>query len=281
MPTRTLRVLIADDEPLIRLGIRRALDPMPGIAICGECGTVADAVAAIGRESPDLVVLDVQMPGGTGLDVVRAVGPSRMPPAIFVTAFDAYAVQAFEINAVDYVLKPFDPERLQQAVERARARLDVEGAAGAQANALALAERLQALLAAHDGSAPPSRAPAEVAGGGPAGQEPPIDRLVVRSAERFDLVPVDSIDWIEAADNYVRLHCGRARHVLGETLTSLERRLDPRRFLRIHRSRIVNRSRVVAVHVLLGGTYELELRDGTRVSSGRNYRDTVQKLLRS
>jgi two-component system LytT family response regulator len=281
MPTRALRVLIADDEPLIRLGIRRALEAMAGVAVTGECGEVAEAVAAIERDAPDLVVLDVQMPGGTGLDVVRALGPSRMPAVIFVTAFDAYAVQAFEINAVDYVLKPFDPERLQQAVERARARLDVADAAGAQANALALAERLQALLAAHDGSPLTSSAPAGVTGLAPAGPEPPVDRLVVRSAERFDLVPVDTIDWIEAADNYVRLHCGRARHVLGETLTSLERRLDPRRFLRIHRSRMVNRSRIVAVHVLMGGTYELELRDGTRVSTGRNYRDTVQKLLRS
>jgi two-component system, LytTR family, response regulator len=261
MPTRALRVLIADDEPLIRLGIRRALEAMPEVAVAGECGTVADAVAAVERESPDVVVLDVQMPGGTGLDVVRALGPSRMPAVVFVTAFDAYAVQAFEINAVDYVLKPFDPERLQQGVERARARLEGHGTQ-------ALAERLEALLAAHDAAAAQ----------GPAA--PPIDRLVVRSAERFDLVPVDSIDWIEAADNYVHLHCGRARHVLGETLTSLERRLDPRRFVRIHRSRMVNRSRVVAVHVLLGGTYQLELRDGTRVSSGRNYRETVQKLLR-
>jgi two-component system, LytTR family, response regulator len=259
----TLRVLIADDEPLIRLGIFRALEPMPGVSIVGECGAVDDAVAAIVRDRPDLVVLDVQMPGGTGLDVVRALGPAAMPAVIFVTAFDAYAVQAFEINAVDYVLKPFDPERLQQAVERARARLEGHGTQ-------ALAERLQALLAAHDSPAASAERP-----------EPAVDRLVVRSAERFDLVPVDSIDWIEASDNYVRLHCGRARHVLGETLTSLERRLDPRRFLRIHRSRMVNRSRIVAVHVLLGGTYEVELRDGTRVASGRNYRDRVQKLLRS
>jgi len=253
-----LRVLIADDEPLIRLGIRRALEAMADITVAGECGAVADVVASIERDAPDLVVLDVQMPGGTGLDVVRTLGPSRMPPVIFVTAFDAYAVQAFEVNAVDYVLKPFDPERLQAAVERARARVDGDGSQ-------ALAARLQALLAAHD-NAPPERA---------------VDRLVVRSGERFDLVPVDSVDWIESADNYVHLHCGSARHVLAETLTSLERRLDPRRFLRIHRSRMVNRSRVVAVHVLLGGAYELELRDGTRLTSGRNYRDTVQKLLRS
>jgi len=257
-----LRVLIADDEPLIRLGIRRAVEAMPDVAVVAECGSPDEAVAATRAQAPDLAILDVQMPGGTGLDVVRALGPSRMPAVIFVTAFDAYAVQAFEINAVDYVLKPFDPERLQQAIDRARTRLESHGTQ-------ALAERLQALLAAHDAPAAADR------------RQPAVDRLVVRSAERFDLVPVDSIDWIEAADNNVRLHCGRARHVLGETLTSLERRLDPRRFLRIHRSRMVNRTRVVAVHVLLGGTYELELRDGTRVSSGRNYRDTVQKLLRS
>jgi two-component system LytT family response regulator len=265
---RTLRVLIADDEPLIRLGIRRALEPMAGIAIAGEAGTVDEAVAAIDSGAPDLVVLDVQMPGGTGLDVVRRLGAARMPPVVFVTAFDAYAVQAFEVNAVDYVLKPFDPERLQQAVERARARL-----AGPSLPA-ALAEQLQALLAAHDRR--PSAATAE-----PAPPEPPVDRLVVKSAERFDLVPVDAIDWIESADNYVQLHCGRTRHLLGETLTSLERRLDPRHFLRVHRSRMVNRSRVVAIHVLVGGTYELELRDGTRLTSGRQYRDAVQRLIRA
>jgi two-component system, LytTR family, response regulator len=252
---RTLRVLIADDEPLIRLGIRRALTAMPGITVAGECGAVADAVASIERDAPDLVVLDVQMPGGTGLDVVRALGASRMPPVIFVTAFDAYAVQAFEVNAVDYVLKPFDPERLQAAVERARTRIAGEGRPD-------VAARLEALLAAHTAAAQPA------------------DRLVIRNGERFDLVPVDSVDWIEAADNFVHVHCGGARHVLGETLTSLERRLDSRRFLRIHRSRLVNRSRVVAIHVLLGGAYELELRDGTRVTSGRNYRDAVQQLLR-
>jgi two-component system LytT family response regulator len=162
------------------------------------------------------------------------------------------------------VLKPFDPERVQQAVERARARLD-----GPTLPA-ALAERLQALLAAHD--ARPTA---------PAATEPPVDRLVVRSAERFDLVPVDAIDWIESADNYVQLHCGRTRHLLGETMTSLERRLDPGRFLRVHRSRMVNRSRVVAIHVLVGGTYELELRDGTRITSGRQYRDAVQQLIRA
>ena len=258
---RTLRVLIADDEPLIRLGIRRALEPLPGVTIVAECGSPDDAVEAIAAHAPDLAVLDVQMPGGTGLDVVRRLGPARMPAAIFVTAFDAYAVQAFELNAVDYVLKPFDPERLQAAVDRVRTRLAAE-------THQALAARLEALLAAHDAARP-------------ARPEPPVDRLAVRNGERFDLVPVDAIDWIEAADNYVQLHCGAARHLLAETLTSLEHRLDSRRFLRVHRSRMVNRARVVAVHVLAGGTYQLELRDGTRLTSGRQFRDAVHQLIRS
>ena len=257
----TLRVLIADDEPLIRLGIRRALEALPDIAIVAECGSPDEAVEAIAAQAPALAVLDVQMPGGTGLDVVRRLGPARMPATIFVTAFDAYAVQAFELNAVDYVLKPFDPERLQQAVERARTRLAAE-------TQQALAARLEALLAAHDTTRPLRAAP-------------PADRIVVRNGERFDLVPVEAIDWIEAADNYVQLHCGSARHLLAETLSGLERRLDPERFLRVHRSRIVNRARVVAVHVLVGGTYELVLLDGTRLTSGRQYRDGVQTLIRS
>ena len=250
----TLRLLIVDDEPLIRLGIRRAVAASRDVDVTGECGTGEEAVEAIETQAPDLVILDVQMPGGSGLDVVRRIGPARMPAVVFLTAFDEYAVQAFEVNAVDYVLKPFDPERLQQAVERARTRIALQRDGG-------LAERLQGLLAARSERSP--------------------DRLVVRSGERFELVPLDAIDWIEAADNYVQLHCGTKRHLLGETLTRLEHRLDPRRFLRVHRSRIVNTSRIVAVHVLMGGTYELELRDGTRLTSGRQYREAVQQLIRA
>lgn len=251
---RTLRVLIVDDEPLIRLGIRRAAGSMAGVGVVAECGSGDEAVEAIAAEAPDLVILDVQMPGGTGLDVVRRVGPAAMPAVIFLTAFDEYAVQAFEVNAVDYVLKPFDPDRLRQAIERARARITLQHEGG-------LAARLQGLLAGR--------------------AERDDERLVVRSGERFELVPVDAIDWIEAADNYVRLHCGTKRHLLGETLTNLERRLDPRRFVRVHRSRMVNTSRIVAVHVLMGGAYELELRDGTRLTSGRQYREAVQALIRA
>lgn len=247
-----LRVLVVDDEPLIRLGIRRALEAVPDVVVAGECGTGPEAIAALSSGSHDLVVLDVQMPGCSGLDVVRAVGPSRMPAVIFLTAFDEYAVQAFEVNAVDYVLKPFEPERLALAVARARDRIATRAEG-------ALAARLESLLSAH--------------------REPRLERVVVRDGERYELVPVDAIDWVEAANNHVQLHCGARRHLLAETMTSLEKRLDPRRFLRVHRSRIVNATRVVAVHVLMGGAYELELRDGTRLTSGRQYREAVQSLI--
>jgi two-component system, LytTR family, response regulator len=251
---RSLRLLIADDEPLIRLGVRRALGAVNGIEIVRECGSGDEAVDAIESLPLDLVILDVQMPGCSGLDVVRRVGPPRMPAVIFLTAYDDYAVQAFEVNAVDYVLKPFDPERLQESIERARTRL-----AGEREHRLT--ERLEALLASRADKWP--------------------DRLVIRSGDRFEFVPLTTIDWIEAADNYAKVHCGSKYHLLGETLTSLERRLDPRRFLRIHRSRIVNTSRVVAIRALVGGAYELELRDGTRLTSGRQYRESVQQFIRA
>jgi two-component system LytT family response regulator len=247
-----LRVLVVDDEPLIRLGIRRVLEAVPDVVVAGECGAGPEAIAALSSGAHDLVVLDVQMPGCSGLDVVREVGPSRMPAVIFLTAFDEYAVQAFEVNAVDYVLKPFEPERLALAVARARNRIATRAES-------TLAARLEALLSSR--------------------REPALDRLVVRDGERYELVPVDAIDWVEAANNHVQLHCGARRHLLAETLTSLERRLDPRRFVRVHRSRIVNATRVVAVHVLMGGAYELELRDGTRLTSGRQYREAVQSLI--
>jgi two-component system LytT family response regulator len=249
-----LRLLIVDDEPLIRAGIRNGLSAIEEIEIIGECDSGTRAVEAILTSDPDLVLLDVQMPDGTGLDVVRRVGPRRMPPVVFVTAYDEYAVQAFECNAVDYLLKPFDDDRLRSAIERARGRIAVQ-------NDAAAAQQLQSLLEKQKRRWP--------------------ERLVVRDGDRFRFVPMDSVDWIESANNYVLLHCGAQQLLMGETLTHLESKLNPAKFLRIHRCRIVNVARVTAVRPFLSGTYQLELAGGVRLSSGRQYSEAVRGLFRN
>jgi two-component system LytT family response regulator len=248
----SLRTLIVDDEPLIRSGIRKDLATMAGVQVVGESGCVAEAVEAIRSLQPGLVLLDVQLPDGTGFDVVRQVGPEHMPAVVFVTAYDHYAIQAFDVNAVDYLLKPFDEERLRASVERARTRLTPPSA---------FIRQLEDLIEAHE--------------------SPWLQRLVVRSGERFDFVPVDSIDWIESANNYTVLHCRSKDFVFGENLTALERRLDPGRFSRVHRCHIVNVSRVVAAHAIAGGVFELELAGGTRIKTGRQYSDGVRRLLKA
>lgn len=249
----SLRFLIVDDEPLIRQGIRNGLAGMEGIEILGECESGSQATEAILSQDPDLVLLDVQMPDCTGLDVVRRVGPQRMPAVVFITAFDEYAVSAFELNAVDYLLKPFDDDRLRAAIERARQRIS------ANRQAL-LVQQLQALLETKEHKWP--------------------ERLVVREGDRLEFVPVEAVDWIESANNYVVLHCGPKQHVLAETLTNLDRRLNPSKFLRIHRCRIVNVSRIVGARPFLSGTYQLELHNGTRLGTGRQYHDAVRGLIR-
>lgn len=247
-----LRLLIVDDEPLIRLGVRNGLAGLAGIEVVGECGSGEQAIQAILSQQIDLVLLDVQMPDCTGLDVVRQIGPQRMPMVIFVTAYDEYAVKAFEMNAVDYLLKPFDDERLRASIERARER-------HATRNQSALTQQLQTLLDT---------------------RREWSDRFVVRNTDRYEFVAVESIEWIESADNYVQLHCGTKMHLLGETLTGVQEKLDPRKFQRIHRCRIVNVSRITAIHPMVNGTYSVELRNGTRLTTGRQYKDAIQGLIR-
>jgi two-component system, LytTR family, response regulator len=247
-----LRVLIVDDEPLIRLGVRNSLAGLTGIEVVGECESGEQAIQAILSQQIDLVLLDVQMPDCTGLDVVRQIGAQRMPMVIFVTAYDEYAVKAFEMNAVDYLLKPFDDERLRNGIERARER-------HATRNQSALTQQLQTLLDT---------------------RREWSDRFVVRNTDRYEFVAVESIEWIESADNYVQLHCGTKMHLLGETLTGVQEKLDPRKFQRIHRCRIVNVSRITAIHPMVNGTYSVELRNGTRLTTGRQYKDAIQGLIR-
>ncbi|HYC88800.1 MAG TPA: LytTR family DNA-binding domain-containing protein [Thermoanaerobaculia bacterium] len=240
-----MRTLIVDDEPIARRGMRRLLESESDVEIVGEAGSGAAAVEAIESLRPDLVLLDIQMPEMDGLEVVAAIGADRMPSVVFVTAYDRYAIDAFDCNAADYVLKPVDPERLHRALERARQRKPRD-----------LEERLARIL---DASRP--------------------RRLVVRSAGRIQFVDVDEIDWITAEDNYVRIHATGKTFLMRETVTGIEQRLDPREFLRIRRSTIVRVSRIQEVRTLLNGTFEILLADGTRVTSARRFREAIERLI--
>jgi two-component system, LytTR family, response regulator len=249
-----LRLLVVDDEPQIRKGLRNTLSRFSDLEIVSEAGSGKEAIRAISSHRPDLVLLDVRMPDCSGLEVVREVGPGNMPPVIFITAYDDYAVNAFELNAVDYVLKPFEEGRIHQSIERARERIRGN-------NRVGLEQRLEALLETQT--------------------KKWTERIVVRNGDRYEFVSSESIDWIESANNYVQLHCGAKQHLLGETLGSLESRLDPAKFVRVHRGRIVNIARIVTVHPLLSGTYEMELRGGVRISTGREFKENVRKLFRA
>ena len=249
-----IRTIIADDEPLARRGIRAHLKNAKDFEVISECRNGNEAVKTIEAESPDLVFLDVQMPGLDGFGVVTAIGPARMPAVIFVTAYDHYAVRAFEVHALDYLLKPFDDDRFAGALQRARRhieRKDIED----------LGPRLQGLL---DDLQPRHKY---------------VERLVIKSAGRIFFLSVAEVDWIEAADNYVRLHAGSESHLLRETMNNLEKKLDPNQFLRVHRSRIVNIQRVKELRPLFRGEYDIMLKDGTRLETGRGYRDRLQRLL--
>jgi two-component system LytT family response regulator len=250
--TPEIRTLIVDDEALIRRGLRDRLSGISGIEIIGECANGAEAVESILSEKVDLVLLDVQMPDIDGLEIVRQVGPDRMPLVIFVTAYDEYAVQAFELNALDYLLKPFDEERLRQSIARAREKLNMRGQEK-------LVEQLQSLIQARAGVAP--------------------KRLTVKNGEAYEFVEIDAVDWAESANNYVQLHCGTKNYLMSETLNNLEKRLSPHGFVRVHRRHLVNPRRIVAVHRMLGGTFVLQLRNGARIGTGRQYKDMVRQLL--
>jgi two-component system LytT family response regulator len=248
-----IRTMIVDDEPLARRGIRAQLKEEKDIEIVSECRNGSEAVAAIEKQSPDLVFLDVQMPELDGFGVLDAVGVEHMPAVIFVTAYDRYALRAFEVHALDYLLKPFDDERFGKAVQRARRQIERKSIDD-------LSSRLQGLLDDLQSA------------------RKYVERLVVKSPGRIFFLSVAEIDCIEAADNYVRLHAGRESHLLRETMSSLEKKLDPAQFLRVHRSRIVNLRKIKELQPLFRGEYDITLRDGTRVESGRGYRERIQKL---
>jgi two-component system LytT family response regulator len=265
MSAAPVRTLVVDDEPLARAGLRALLDEDPEVAVVAECANGREAVAAVRAHAPDLVLLDVQMPGLDGFGVVREVGADAMPVVVFATAFDQYALRAFEARALDYLLKPFTDERFRDVLARAKAQVRQRraGALGAR-----LAGELAALLAGGGAPAPAAPPPPP----GPA-------RVPVRLGTRTAFVRLDDVDWIEAADYYARLHVGGASHLLRETMDELEARLDPRRFVRVHRSAIVRVDRVRELRAVAAGRHEVVLRDGTRLPLSRSRRERVERAL--
>jgi two-component system LytT family response regulator len=244
-----LRVVIVDDEPIARRRLRRLLGETDSVDVVGEAGDAAAALERVRSTCPDLVLLDVQMPVADGFTVAARL-PAPAPLVVFVTAFDRYAVQAFEIHAVDYLLKPVARDRLVEAIARARERL-----AG--------------------------RAPAQMIGRIVEALRPPrpLDRVPIRARGRVELVDVGAIDWISAADNYVTLHCGGRSYLLRETLSRFEAGLDPMRFVRVHRSTIVRLDAVVRLASAQRGDYEVTLRDGATVTLSRTYRARFEEAV--
>ena len=255
MSVKPIRTVIVDDEPLARERMRSLLGSETDVEVVGEARDGVEAVEAILGQSPDLVFLDVQMPKLDGFEVIQTVGADRMPAVVFVTAYDQHALRAFEVQALDYLLKPFDHERFQGALKRVRRQMDSQETGDLGRRLLALVKDLK--------TDRPTRS----------------DRLVVKSGGRLFFLRSDEIDWIEAAGNYVRLHVGNDGHLLRETMNSIEGRLNPDIFFRIHRSHIVNIERIKELQPWFNGEYVVILRNGSRLTLSRGYREKLQERL--
>ncbi|WP_394821569.1 LytR/AlgR family response regulator transcription factor [Pendulispora albinea] len=247
-PDERLRAVVVDDEPLARARLCRLLARTPDIDVIAECGDGRSAVATVSDTRPELLFLDVEMPELDGFEVLATIGTDAVPALIFVTAFDHYAVRAFDAHAVDYLIKPFDAARLDRALTRARKRLTGES----------IALQLTSLLAA----VRPSRG-----------------RLAIPVGDKMVFVDWADIDYLEAEGNYVAIHVHNAAHLVRDTLSNMEARLDPAAFVRIHRSRIVRIDRVRAIEPLFHGEYRLTLHSGAQITSARGYRDALRAAL--
>lgn len=234
-----IRTLVGDDEPIARARVVSLLREEDDIELVGECASGGEVLTAIERTSPDLLFLDIQMPEVDGIELARAVQGKGTPAVVFVTAYDEYALRAFEVRALDYLLKPFSAERFRTALGHARERVTRRRSLGGA----------------------------------------PRDLLVIKSAGRLQFVRAADIDWCEAAGNYVRLHVGAQIHLIRETMGHLESQLDPQRFLRIHRSTIVNIERIQEMQPAFNGDYVVLLRTGTRLTLTRGYRESVRERL--
>jgi two-component system LytT family response regulator len=247
-----VRALIVDDEPLARRGVLLRLQKFRDVEVIGECADGSSAVEKIVELSPDIVFLDVQMPGMDGFDVLRTLPEDNLPHVIFLTAYEQHALRAFEVHALDYLLKPVDDERFAAALERARCRIDSSEKTRA-------AERILAMLGQNAGNY--------------------VTRFLVRSGARIQIVLVEDVEWIGAAGDYAELHVRGRSHLLRETMSALEHKLDPEKFIRIHRSRIVRSSSVTELRSIDNREYLVKLNDGSEHRSSRTYADRLDAWL--
>jgi two-component system LytT family response regulator len=253
-----IRAVLVDDEPVAREGLRLWLDDEPDVAIVGEAGTPAAAIALVLRERPDLLFLDVQMPDGDGFAVLDAISREHLPEVVFVTAHERHALQAFDVSALDFLLKPVREERFRAALAKVRAELARGEAREGPARLSALLDHL------HAGAEP-----------GTGGGVRRIEHFAVRNRDRFVIVPASDVHWIGAAGNYVELHAGTASHLVRATMAQIEAGLDPRRFVRIHRGTMVRADMVREVISATHGDYDLVLKDGIVLKMSRKYRSNL------
>ena len=258
-----IKTLLVDDEPLARRSLRLLLEQDPQIEIIGECRNGKEAVKAIETSRPDLIFLDIQMPEMDGFEVVEQVGAELLQAIVFVTAFDQYALKAFEVHALDYLLKPYDDLRFQQALQRAKSQIETREITKVSKRLIALLEERESRreTASH--------------------QKPYLTRLMIKLSNRVVLLKVDDIDWIEADGNYAKLHVGSKAHLLREKMIELEAQLDPEKFVRIHRSIIVNLERIKELHPHFNGDYIVVLEDGRQLKLSRSRRESLEARLKA
>ena len=257
-----IKTIIADDEPLAREKIRNLLEEDPDIELIGECADGIETVTAIRNQQPDLVFLDVQMPELDGFGVLKALRDSNMPTLIFVTAYDQYALRAFEVHALDYLLKPFDRERFQKALQRAKEHIRKEKSGEVNEKLLTLLEDLKSEKSNNH-------------------ERKYLDRLVIKAGGRVTFLKTEEIDCIEAAGNYIRLCIGKDSHLLRDTMNNIQTKLDPEKFLRIHRSTILKIDRIKELQPWYHGEYVVTLENGKQLTSSRSYRHKLSKLLQN
>ena len=254
MKNAPIKALIADDEALARRFIRRMLRDDRDVEIVGECSDGKQAVAIIRKQNPDVVFLDVQMPEMDGFAVLESIGTDRLPEIIFATAYEQYAIRAFELHALDYLLKPFDQARFKDAIKHAKERFRSDRRNEGRLQISALLESIR-------------------------NKRQYLDRLMIKAAGRITFLSIDEINWIQADDKYVHLHAGKISPMVRQTLSAMETQLDPKKFRRIHRSAIVNVGRIKELQPLFSGEHSILLEDGTKLTLSRNYRDKLFQVL--